>query len=144
LPEAWFAQSLLPASELGIVGGALVGFLVLTFVNYGWHRLVHRVRLTWRLFHQVHHAAPRLDVSGAFLFHPSEVAAYTLISAVVTIGTLFRSQLSLRVENVAAASAGNQSAHRQATEHSTRRPHPLVLAVTSMGKVAGSAGLRSG
>src|SRR5438105_2717947 len=46
-------------------------------------------------------------------------------------------------ERRSATSAGDLSAHRQATEHSTRRPHPLVLSLTSLGKVAGSAGLRS-
>src|SRR5207302_5219502 len=65
---------------------------------------------------------------------------YAFLSA---LGVLFRSQLSLRVENVALRDQLDLSAHRQATEHSTRRPHPLVLSLTSLGKVAGSAGLRS-
>ena len=46
-------------------------------------------------------------------------------------------------ERRAATSGGDLPANGQATEHSTLRPHPLVLAVTSLGKVAGSAGLRS-
>lgn len=84
LPAAWFENSLLPGAALGIAGGAIVGFLVLTLVNYAWHRSVHRVPLLWRTFHQMHHSAPRLDASGAFVFHPAEVAAYTSLAVVVT------------------------------------------------------------
>jgi len=61
-----------------------------------------------------------------------------------TLGTLFRTQLSLRVENVALRhQPGDLPANRRATEYSTRRPHPLVLALAALGKVAGSAGFRS-
>ncbi|MEJ6023832.1 sterol desaturase family protein [Ramlibacter sp. PS4R-6] len=84
MPASWFEHSLLPGAALGVAGGALVGFLVLTLVNYAWHRSVHRVPLLWRMFHQMHHSAQRLDVSGAFVFHPSEMAAYTVIAVVVT------------------------------------------------------------
>lgn len=114
LPESWFAASLLPGAQLGVAGGAVVGFSCLTLVNYGWHRLVHRVPLMWRLFHQMHHSAPRLDVSGAFVFHPSEMAAYTLISAGVTT-------IVLGLDPVAASIVGLALAFNAVFQHSNLR-----------------------
>jgi sterol desaturase/sphingolipid hydroxylase (fatty acid hydroxylase superfamily) len=84
LPAAWYESSLLPGAQLGVAGGAVVGLLVLTLVNYAWHRAVHRFNPMWRLFHQMHHSARRLDVSGSMLFHPTEMVAYTLLSVFVT------------------------------------------------------------
>ena len=42
-----------------------------------------------------------------------------------------------------ATSAGDLPANRQAATHSTRRPHVLVLAIPSLGRVAAGSGLRS-
>lgn len=84
LPAAVFEHSVLPGADLGIAGGALVGWLTATLVGYGWHRAAHRVPLLWRLFHQVHHAPQRLDAMGAAIFHPSEMAMYTLIGLAVS------------------------------------------------------------
>jgi sterol desaturase/sphingolipid hydroxylase (fatty acid hydroxylase superfamily) len=88
LPASWFEASLLPGAELGIVGGVVVGYLATTLVGYVWHRAVHRVPLLWRAFHQMHHAPRRLDALGAFVFHPTEAAAYTLMGALVNVSLL--------------------------------------------------------
>jgi sterol desaturase/sphingolipid hydroxylase (fatty acid hydroxylase superfamily) len=85
LPAAWFEASLLPGAELGIALGTGVGYLATTLVGYAWHRAVHRVPLLWRMFHQMHHAPRRLDAVGAFVFHPTEAAAYTLMGAAVNM-----------------------------------------------------------
>jgi sterol desaturase/sphingolipid hydroxylase (fatty acid hydroxylase superfamily) len=84
LPAAWFEASLLPGSAVGITGGAIVGYLAVTLVGYGWHRLAHASPLVWRLFHQMHHAPRRLDVASAFIFHPSEMVFYTLMPLALT------------------------------------------------------------
>src|SRR4051812_40457602 len=34
--------------RLGTVGGALIGYLVITFVYYWWHRCRHAVPVLWR------------------------------------------------------------------------------------------------
>jgi len=66
-------------------------------------------------------------------------AFYALLSM---LGVLFRSQLSLRPESFAPRDQlANLPAHRQATDHSARRPHPLVLAIALPGKVARCARL---
>lgn len=84
LPAAWFEASLLPGARLGVAGGAVAGYLATTLAGYAWHRAVHRVPLLWRLFHQMHHAPQRLDVSSAAMFHPSEMVFYTLLPVVLT------------------------------------------------------------
>jgi sterol desaturase/sphingolipid hydroxylase (fatty acid hydroxylase superfamily) len=85
LPASWFEASLLPGAELGVLGGTVVGYLATTLAGYAWHRSVHRVPLLWRVFHQMHHAPRRLDATGAFVFHPSEAAAYTLMGVAVNV-----------------------------------------------------------
>jgi sterol desaturase/sphingolipid hydroxylase (fatty acid hydroxylase superfamily) len=84
LPPAWFEASLVPGAELGVLGGAVVGYLAVTLVGYAWHRAAHASPVLWRLFHQMHHAPRRLDVASAFIFHPSEMVFYTLMPLAVT------------------------------------------------------------
>jgi sterol desaturase/sphingolipid hydroxylase (fatty acid hydroxylase superfamily) len=55
----------------GAVAGVL-GFLLLDWTVYVWHRLNHRAPLLWR-FHVVHHTDLDLDVSTAFRFHAGEL-----------------------------------------------------------------------
>ena len=53
-------------------GAAVVGFLLLDWTVYVWHRLNHRAPVLWR-FHVVHHTDLDLDVSTAFRFHAGEL-----------------------------------------------------------------------
>jgi sterol desaturase/sphingolipid hydroxylase (fatty acid hydroxylase superfamily) len=99
LPASWFEASLLPGADLGIAGGAVVGYLATTLAGYAWHRAAHRVPLLWRLFHQMHHAPRRLDAMSAFVFHPTEAALYTLLGLAVNA-------LVLGLDPVAAAIVG--------------------------------------
>ena len=57
---------------LPATGASLVGFLLLDWSIYAWHRLNHRVPWLWR-FHLVHHTDLDLDVSTAFRFHAGEL-----------------------------------------------------------------------
>lgn len=43
----------------------LVGFLVVEFAIYFWHRAMHSWDPLWRATHQMHHAAERVDIWGA-------------------------------------------------------------------------------
>jgi len=80
--DAWFAEHrLLDLTGLGHVGGALVGFLVYQAVLYSWHRALHRVPVLWRALHQMHHSAERVDVFGAYYFHPLDVIGFALIGS---------------------------------------------------------------
>lgn len=84
-------------SGLGTLGGALVGLLLTTFVGYWYHRAQHRFAFLWRMGHQLHHSAERVDVWGAFLFHP--------VDTVVILGmqTLELALLGLSPDAVALA-----------------------------------------
>ncbi len=61
---------------------ACLSFLVASFIFYWWHRLIHRYDLLWRLFHQLHHSARRIEALTAFYAHPLDTAAAVLISAI--------------------------------------------------------------
>lgn len=86
LPVDWMAEHRwYDGTGLGVVGGAIVGFVVLELAVYAWHRSVHTFGPMWRAFHQIHHSPQRVDIPGALLFHPLETAAYTLIPLFVTV-----------------------------------------------------------
>lgn len=88
--DQWFADHrLIDARGLGHVGGAALGFVVLSLGIYVWHRALHGVPFLWRHLHQMHHSAERVDVFGAFLFHPFDLIALSLVgsaSLVLVVG----------------------------------------------------------
>ncbi len=63
---------------------ALIAFLVLDFLIWGQHLVMHKVPLLWRL-HRVHHADRDVDVTTAIRFHPIEIA----LSMVLKIGAVY-------------------------------------------------------
>ena len=100
LPLDWMAEHrLIDGTPLGVVGGALVGFLVLEGFVYVWHRASHTFGFMWRAFHQIHHSAQRIDIPSSVVFHPLETAVYTLIILFVTV-------ILLGLDPLAAAIAG--------------------------------------
>jgi len=50
----------------------LIGFLIMDFVIYAQHVMMHRIKPLWRL-HRMHHAATDIDVSTGLRFHPLEI-----------------------------------------------------------------------
>jgi len=72
---------LLDLGALGTIGGAIVGFVVIDGVLYWMHRARHAKPL-WR-WHQMHHAAERLDVMGSSYFHPVDVIITNVFPALV-------------------------------------------------------------
>jgi len=70
-------------NNLGTLGGALAGYLVLTFVYYWWHVWRHRSDFLWRWFHQIHHNPQRLELLTAFYKHPLELVSDSLLSSAV-------------------------------------------------------------
>lgn len=82
--DGWMQDHRLWSVEaLGTVGGAVVGYVVLTFIYYWWHRARHEVPFLWRWFHQLHHSPQRLEVITSFYKHPFEILANALISSIV-------------------------------------------------------------
>jgi sterol desaturase/sphingolipid hydroxylase (fatty acid hydroxylase superfamily) len=100
LPVDWMAEHrLFDGTRLGVIGGAIIGFVVLEAAVYAWHRSNHTFSPLWRGFHQLHHSPLRVDIPGAVLFHPTEIAVYTLIPLTVTV-------LLLGLDPLAAAIVG--------------------------------------
>src|SRR5689334_10071473 len=51
IPEDWLARHrVMDLSGLGVIGGAALGYLVVSFISYIWHRSAHTFPLMWRLF----------------------------------------------------------------------------------------------
>jgi sterol desaturase/sphingolipid hydroxylase (fatty acid hydroxylase superfamily) len=74
-----------------------LGFLLLDVFDYGFHRLIHRVRWLW-LIHAVHHSDTRLDATTGVRFHPAEVT----IQVVLKTGLLLTLGIPLWVEGARA------------------------------------------
>ena len=68
---------------LGVNGGAVVGYLTITFFFYWWHRWRHESDFLWRWFHQVHHSPQRIEVITSFYKHPFEIIADSALSGAV-------------------------------------------------------------
>jgi len=71
------------ADALGVAGGAIVGYIVITFIYYWWHRWRHEVGFLWRWFHQVHHSPQRIEIITSFYKHPLELLANSLLSSAI-------------------------------------------------------------
>lgn len=85
--DAWLAErTLIDASGLGLWAGALVAFIMLELSMYVWHRMVHGVDFLWRFLHQVHHSAERIDVWSANIFHPLDIAGFSLFGSLFAVG----------------------------------------------------------
>ncbi|NGY03733.1 sterol desaturase family protein [Solimonas terrae] len=111
LPTPWMTtHRLIDGSDLGIGAGIVVGWIVLSFCNYLWHRNVHRVDWLWRGFHQMHHSADRVDIAGSAIFHPLEMVVFVTISTTVTT-------LILGLQPVAAAAVGYVAAFYSIFQH---------------------------
>lgn len=77
------------------VGG--LSFLITSFVFYWWHRATHRFDVLWRLFHQLHHSARRVEALTAFFAHPMDTAAAVLLSALSSYWVLGASPLAAAI-----------------------------------------------
>ena len=86
IPEHWLqAHRLINLESLGVIGGAALGYAVVSLISYAWHRSAH--------------SPQRVDMSGAALFHPLETIMFLLIATVTTT-------LILGLDPVAAALTG--------------------------------------
>jgi sterol desaturase/sphingolipid hydroxylase (fatty acid hydroxylase superfamily) len=71
------------ADALGIFGGAMLGYLAITFVYYWWHRARHEIPWLWRWLHQIHHSPSRIEVITSFYKHPLEIAINGVLSSAI-------------------------------------------------------------
>lgn len=70
------------------ITNGFAAYILVTFINYWWHRLRHERDLFWRMFHQIHHSTHRLQAATALYAHPFDYASLLLIVNVVAYGLL--------------------------------------------------------
>lgn len=82
--DGWMARTRpWSADGLGLLGGALTGYLITTFVYYWWHRARHENAFLWRWLHQFHHSPQRIEVITSFYKHPFELIANGILSSAI-------------------------------------------------------------
>ncbi len=109
--EAWLAaHRWLDGTRLGVLGGTLVGWVVLSGLTFVWHRSVHRLPILWRATHQIHHGPQRIDIPGSVLFHPLEIVVQALLG-------LFATVIVLGLDPLAAALVGYVAAFHGMFQH---------------------------
>lgn len=72
-------------SILGTYWGALVALLIYEIGFYVWHRTMHRSNYLWRVFHQMHHSAERLDTYSAFYLSPMDMIGFTFLGSLCLV-----------------------------------------------------------
>lgn len=83
LYASWLPESqLIDLTGINVGTGALMGILVYELGVYVWHRSMHKNTRLWRVFHQMHHSAERLDTYGAFYFSPMDMIGFTLLGTI--------------------------------------------------------------
>src|SRR5262249_15580562 len=82
--DRWLPQVALWRVDTGsLAANALLGYFVITFVYYWWHRARHQVPFLWRALHQVHHSPSRIEVLTAFYKHPAEIFLNGVLSSTI-------------------------------------------------------------
>lgn len=117
--DRWLPGMSLWTLELPTTPAALLGYLLITFVYYWWHRARHESRFLWRWLHQVHHSASRLEVATSFYKHPLEIAINGVLSSALVY-------LALGLEPAAATLAVTMTGLAELFYHwNVRTPHWL-------------------
>jgi sterol desaturase/sphingolipid hydroxylase (fatty acid hydroxylase superfamily) len=68
--------------------GGFVAYFIATFIFYWWHRWRHEVPVLWRLFHQIHHSAQRIEVITSFYKHPGEMIVNSIVGSTLVYALL--------------------------------------------------------
>lgn len=80
--DLWLPQfKLFDGGALPAPVGAAIGYVLITFVFYWWHRARHESPLLWRYLHQVHHSPARIECAMSFYKHPLEIAINGVLSS---------------------------------------------------------------
>jgi sterol desaturase/sphingolipid hydroxylase (fatty acid hydroxylase superfamily) len=87
--DGWLGEHrLFAADTLTLWAQIAGGFLALELGVYAWHRTMHNTPFLWRWFHQMHHSAERIDVFGAFYFHPFDLIGFSFVTSLSLVGVL--------------------------------------------------------
>lgn len=84
--DGWLGEHrLFAADTLPLWAQVAGGFFLLEFGIYVWHRTMHNVTPLWRWFHQMHHSAERVDIWGAFYFHPFDMLGWAFLGSLCLV-----------------------------------------------------------
>lgn len=72
-------------TSLGAGWGAFVAVMIYEFGLYLWHYAMHKNDTLWKIFHQMHHSAERMDSYGAFYFSPTDMIGFTLLGSLCLV-----------------------------------------------------------
>jgi sterol desaturase/sphingolipid hydroxylase (fatty acid hydroxylase superfamily) len=82
--DGWMVRHRLwSADRLGLIGGAVAGYVVITFIYYWWHRARHASPFLWRWLHQLHHSPQRIEIITSFYKHPVELITNGILSSAI-------------------------------------------------------------
>lgn len=71
------------SDHMAALPAALIAYFISTFIYYWWHRFRHESNFFWKLCHQLHHSASRIEVLASFYKHPVEIFINSVISALL-------------------------------------------------------------
>ena len=77
------SYQLLDLSSLSLGGQIAIGLFFYQFMLYLWHWAMHKSDALWRIFHQMHHSAEKLDIPSAFYFSPMDMIGFTILGSLV-------------------------------------------------------------
>ena len=72
---------MLDLSGISTLYSVIIGTLLFQLGIYTWHRSMHKSDFLWRIFHQMHHSAERVDMPGAFFFSPMDMIGFTVLGS---------------------------------------------------------------
>jgi sterol desaturase/sphingolipid hydroxylase (fatty acid hydroxylase superfamily) len=76
---------ILDLTFMGDYWGGLTALLLYEFGVYVWHRAMHNNNVLWRVFHQMHHSAERVDTYGAFYFSLMDMIGFTFLTSLAMV-----------------------------------------------------------
>ncbi|MDH4090003.1 MAG: sterol desaturase family protein [Cyclobacteriaceae bacterium] len=73
---------LLDLSSFNPWAQVIIGLFFYQFMLYLWHLVMHKSDTLWKVFHQMHHSAERMDIPSTFYFSPMDMIGFTLLGSV--------------------------------------------------------------
>lgn len=75
-------------SRMNIIPSAIIGYVVITFIFYWWHRARHEIAFLWRWCHQIHHSPQRIEILTSFYKHPIEIIVNSVLCSFILYSLL--------------------------------------------------------
>ena len=77
-----YLENILPKYLIPSIGG-FTAYIINTWIFYWWHLARHEIYIFWRLFHQLHHSAQRIEAITSFYKHPLEIIVDSIMITIL-------------------------------------------------------------